>query len=432
MKKVPLIFPTMRLPFILLIICFAAWGVAANMTDPLVKVFSQIFTMSSVQSALVQFSYYGAYFCLAIPAAMINKRYSYKTGVLTGLGLAIIGAFLFYPASQSLSYGYFLTALFILAGGLSILETSASPYVITMGPSENATKRLNFAQSFNPIGTNIGVFLAASFILPHLNPATAQERMNMPIEQLTSIQTSELNAVMTPYVGMAFALLLTWVAIAVNKAPAVSSSPSLTKHPKIRFLSTFSHLMKNRHYKYGVMAQFFNMAAQTCVWTFTIRYVMNAISVNAEEAGTYLQYSMLTFLFSRFIMTWLMGYIKPTSLLAFSTIIAASLSIYMMFTPTLYGVYALVAISACMSLMFPTIYGIALQGLKQDTQFGAAGLVMAMLGGALMPMVQGLLIDQYNVSFSYMIPAICFLIVTCYALFDLKSIRVSHTHSQKE
>ncbi|WP_299494088.1 L-fucose:H+ symporter permease [uncultured Shewanella sp.] len=423
MKKIPLIFPTMRLPFLLLLICFAAWGVAANMTDPLVKVFSQIFTMSSVQAALVQFSYYGAYFCLAIPAAMINKRYSYKTGVLTGLGLAIVGAFLFYPASQSLSYGYFLTALFILAGGLSILETSASPYVINMGPVANATKRLNFAQSFNPIGTNIGVFLAASFILPHLNPATAQERMSMPIDQLASIQTAELSAVMTPYVGMAFALLLTWLAIAINKAPSVNASVSSEAHPKIHFFSTIKHLLKNRHYKYGVMAQFFNMAAQTCVWTFTIRYVMNALSSNAEEAGTYLQYSMITFLLSRFLMTWLMGYVKPTLLLAISTIIAASLSVFMMFTPTIYGVWALVAISACMSLMFPTIYGIALQGLKHNTQFGAAGLVMAMLGGALIPMVQGLLIDTYGVVFSYIVPAICFILVTCYALFDLNVIR---------
>ncbi|MCL1125168.1 L-fucose:H+ symporter permease [Shewanella surugensis] len=420
MKKPPLIFPKMRLPFILLLVCFAAWGVAANMTDPLVKVFSQIFTMSSFQSALVQFSYYGAYFCLAIPAAFINKRYSYKTGVLTGLGLAIIGAFLFYPASQSLTYGYFLTALFILAGGLSILETSASPYVISMGPSENATKRLNFAQSFNPIGTNIGVFLAASLILPNLNPATAQERIDMSVTQLTTIQTAELNAVMTPYVGMALLLLLIWLAIAITKAPSIH----LTKiHPKINLSTTFTNLFKNVHYKYGVIAQFFNMAAQTCVWTFTIRYVMNALSTDTDNAGTYLQYSMITFLLSRFAMTWLMGFIKPTILLVLSTIVAASLSIYMMYNPTIYGVWALVAISACMSLMFPTIYGIALQGLKKDTQFGAAGLVMAMLGGALIPMVQGLLIDQYGVAFSYIIPAICFIAVTCYALFDLNTIR---------
>ena len=204
--KTPFIYRDMVVPFVLLIMCFAAWGVAANMTDPLVKVFSKIFTMSTLQSALVQFCYYGAYFCLALPAAFINRRYSYKVGVLTGLGCATIGAFLFYPASQTMTYGFFLAALFILAAGLSILETSANPFVISMGPEANATRRLNLAQAFNPVGTNLGVFLAATLILPKLNPATGEERQAMSIEALRAIQSAELNAVMTPYVGMAVVL----------------------------------------------------------------------------------------------------------------------------------------------------------------------------------------------------------------------------------
>lgn len=217
--QTPLVSKEMVVPFILLVLCFAAWGAAANMTDPLVKVFSKIFTMSSVQSALVQFSYYGAYFCLAIPAAYINKRFSYKTGVLTGLGMAAIGAFLFYPASQAMTYGFFLVALFVLAGGLSILETSANPYVMGMGTQQGATRRLNLAQSFNPVGTNIGVFLAATLILPKLNTATSGERTNMNSEQLTSIISAELDAVMVPYVGMACVLVFIWLAIAFTKTP---------------------------------------------------------------------------------------------------------------------------------------------------------------------------------------------------------------------
>lgn len=194
-EKSRYLYDGMKLPFILLCVCFAAWGIAANMTDPLVKVFSKIFSMSTLQASFVQFSYYGAYFCLALPAAFINRRFSYKTGVLVGLGMAILGAFLFYPASQAMTFGFFLLALFTLAGGLSILETSANPFVIAMGPEHNATRRLNFAQAFNPVGTNIGVFLAATLILPRLNPATEAERAAMPAEALRTIQMDELSAV---------------------------------------------------------------------------------------------------------------------------------------------------------------------------------------------------------------------------------------------
>ena len=191
--KTPIVSRDTLLPFILMTVCFAAWGVAANMTDPLVKVFSKIFTMSSLQSALVQFAYYGAYFCLAIPAAFINKRYSYKTGVLVGLGCAAAGAFLFYPASQTMTYGFFLLALFVMAGGLSILETSANPYVMAMGNEQSATRRLNLAQAFNPVGTNFGVFLAATLILPNLNQASAEERSAMSMTELKSVIGAELS-----------------------------------------------------------------------------------------------------------------------------------------------------------------------------------------------------------------------------------------------
>ena len=270
-QKAPLVSRDMLLPFILLTVCFAAWGTAANMTDPLVKVFSKIFTMSSLQSALVQFSYYGAYFCLAIPAAFINKRFSYKTGVLTGLGCAIVGAFMFYPASQMMTYGFFLAALFILAGGLSILETSANPYVMRMGSEVTATRRLNFAQSFNPVGTNLGVFLAATLILPQLNQATADERSNMSGDQLVAVMSAELEAVMVPYVGFACVLVVIWIAIAMMKTPAVCQAQETSN--KVDFRATMGRLFKNRHYRFGVVAQFFNVAAQTCVWTFTIQYL---------------------------------------------------------------------------------------------------------------------------------------------------------------
>ena len=375
--------------------------------------------MSSVQSALVQFSYYGAYFCLAIPAAYINKRFSYKTGVLTGLGMAAIGAFLFYPASQAMTYGFFLVALFVLAGGLSILETSANPYVMGMGTQQGATRRLNLAQSFNPVGTNIGVFLAATLILPKLNTATSGERTNMNSEQLTSIISAELDAVMVPYVGMACVLVFIWLAIAFTKTPNFCKQKKVSKH--VEFSATFKRLFKNTHYRFGVIAQFFNVAAQTCVWTFTIQYVMEALDTNEVTGGSILQYSMITFLVSRFVMTWLMGFIRPAKLLMATSIIAMLLCFYMVKMPNISGVWALVSISACLSLMFPTIYAISLHGLGDDAKLGAAGLVMAILGGAIVPVFQAVFIDTYSVAFSYVVPAGCFIIVAAYAAFDLKT-----------
>ncbi len=418
-EKSRYLYDGMKLPFILLCVCFAAWGIAANMTDPLVKVFSKIFSMSTLQASFVQFSYYGAYFCLALPAAFINRRFSYKTGVLVGLGMAILGAFLFYPASQAMTFGFFLLALFTLAGGLSILETSANPFVIAMGPEHNATRRLNFAQAFNPVGTNIGVFLAATLILPRLNPATEAERAAMPAEALRTIQMDELSAVMVPYVGFAFVLVIIWVAIAAIPMP---TKRELTPEGhEIHFGATLRRLLRNRHYRFGVIAQFFNVAAQTCVWTFTIQYVMEAIGGTEAQAGWYLQASLIVFLISRFVMVWLMGFLRPAMLLLLMAAAGTLLCLYAMASPNMSGVWAVVMISACLSLMFPTIYGIALHGLGDDTKFGAAGLVMAILGGALLPLVHGAVMDAKGAAFSYIVPALCFLVVAAYGLFDLKT-----------
>ena len=418
-KRAPLVSRETLLPFILLTICFAAWGVAANMTDPLVKVFSKIFTMSSLQSALVQFAYYGAYFCLAIPAAFINKRFSYKTGVLTGLGCAAAGAFLFYPASQTMTYGFFLLALFVLAGGLSILETSANPYVMAMGCEQSATRRLNLAQAFNPVGANLGVFLAATLILPNLNQASAEQRASMSAVELKSVIGAELDAVMVPYVGMAFVLVMVWIAIACIKTPVNESTEQRAEN--IQLGASLKRLMLNRHYRFGVLAQFFNVGAQTCVWTFTIQYAMAAIDGNEVDGGQVLQYSMIVFLISRFVMTWLMQYLYPAKLLMIMSLIAAGLCIVMTQAPNMVGVVSLVAISACLSLMFPTIYGIALEGLGEDTKLGAAGLVMAILGGAILPLFQAAIIDSWSVIVSYVVPALCFLLVAGYGLFDIKN-----------
>jgi MFS transporter, FHS family, L-fucose permease len=442
--KTPLFPRGTLLPFILLTTCFAAWGLANNMTDPLVKVFSRIFTMSAFQSSLVQFSFYGAYFCLAIPAALIIKRYTYKTGVLLGLGLFVLGSFLFYPASLSMQFGSFLIAIFVLAGGLSILETSCNPYICALGPESSATRRLNLAQAFNPVGSNIGIVLAATFILPKINPLTDAERRAMDPETLHAVKSEELLAVMGPYLGMAAGLLVLWIAIALVKMPKASDSDS-----RLDFGPTFARLVRNRHYAFGVVAQFFYVAAQICVWTFTIHYITELIeqdrgastlrsvlgafgveetaSMSGENiAGKYHLGAMLTFLVFRFICTGLMWFVRPSAMLAGLAAIATLLCAGVILFPGLVGVLCLIGISACMSLMFPTIYGIALQGLGDDTKLGGAGLVMAILGGAIFPMLQASLVDHYGAALSYLIPLVCFTVVAAYGLFDLRARRKAH------
>ena len=416
--KPGLVYPRLTIPFVLLVACFAAWGSAANLTDVLVGVFRSIFTMTNFESALVQFAYYGAYFSLAIPAAMINRRWGYKTGVLTGLGLASVGGLLFIPASNLLEFLPFLIALFVLAAGLSILETSANPFVIAMGPEASATQRLNLAQAFNPVGANIGVLLGAVVILPQITSEAAKTIMTS--EELRQSQEHDLNLVLGPYLGITAVLVLIWVSILFRRMstpaePVVDEGETQS--------GALGRLWRNRHYRYGVAAQFFNVAAQVCAWSFTIQYARDVVGVPAEHAGWYLQASLIVFLISRFVMTYLLGIFRPTLLLAVMGALGVGLALTGMFSQNMVGLIAIVGISASLSLMFPTIYGVALQGLGEDTKFGAAGLVMAILGGALLPLVQGRLMDQVGTATAFIVPAICLAFVTCYALFALRTRR---------
>ena len=275
------LYPGMVLPFCLLVSCFAAWGLAGNMTDPLVKVFRSVFSMTNLQSSLVQSAYYGAYFCLAIPAAFINSRLGYKGGVLIGLVLAGTGGLLFIPAAYVMTYSVFLTALFTLAAGLSILETSANPFVMSMGPEHNATRRLNFAQAFNPIGSNLGVLLAALLILPKVNPATAEQRAAMSHEALLATRSSELKAVMGPYVALGLLYILLAVMIGRVK---VAERPVESAAGESGGPGRLMRLLHNKRYSFGVVAQYFNVSAQTCIWTYTLHYVTSALGVSDKVA----------------------------------------------------------------------------------------------------------------------------------------------------
>ncbi|MCH7514061.1 MAG: L-fucose:H+ symporter permease [Bacteroidetes bacterium] len=400
------------LPFILITSLFLMWGLANNMTDTLLAAFKKIMSMSDFQTSWIQIAFYGSYFCLALPAAILIKKFTYKTGILLGLGMFIAGSLLFYPASVTAQYGHFLVALFILAGGLSILETTANPYIIALGPEETATRRLNLAQSFNPIGSIIGVALSKMFILSNLNTAGASARSAMSSGRLNKIQSEELAAVMGPYVGVAILLLFLWITIALVKMPKASDTTQ-----SIDLRSTLQRLVRNKNYVLGVIAQFLYVGAQIGVWSFTIRYVMQELNVNEEQASNYYLAALILFTLSRFVSTYLMKFISPAKLLVVASSLAAICSLIVIFSHGAFSVYALIAISGSMSLMFPTIFGLASRGLGSDTKLGGSGLIMAILGGAVLTAIQGQVSDMTgSISMAYVVPFLCFVIVIIFGV----------------
>lgn len=404
------------LPFILITSLFFMWGLANNLTDTLLAAFKRIMSMSDFQTSWIQVAFYGSYFCLALPAAVFIKKFTYKSGVLLGLGMYVAGALLFYPSSIAMDYGFFLGSLFILAGGLSILETACNPYIIAMGDQRTGTRRLNLAQSFNPIGSISGVVISKFYILSNLDVASAQERAAMSAEKLQKIQEAELDAVMGPYVTLGFVLLAIWLVIAFTKMPKASSEST-----SIDLWPTIKRLIKNKSYVLGVVAQFFYVGAQICVWSFTIRYVMDELNLAESAASNYYIAALVVFTIFRFINTFLMKYIKPVNLLMGSAMLGV-LSTFIVIVGSGYvGVIALVAISGFMSLMFPTIFGLASEGLGEDTKIGSSGLIMAIGGGAALPPLQGLISDATgSINISYWIPLLCFLIIALYGLLNKK------------
>jgi MFS transporter, FHS family, L-fucose permease len=404
---------TPLIPFILVTSLFFMWGLANNMTDTLLAAFKRILSMSDFQTSWIQIAFYGSYFCLALPAAIFIKRFTYKAGILVGLGMFIAGGLLFYPASITMSYGHFLGALFILAGGLSVLETTANPYIIAMGPEETGTRRLNFAQSFNPIGSITGVVISKYFILSHLNQASAAERALMSDQDLTLMRSQELTAMMGPYVGVALFLFLIWLVIAFSKMPKASDTSET-----VDLKASIGRLMKNSRYTSGVIAQFFYVGAQIGVWSFTIRLVMLELGTNEEQSSTWYIIALVVFTLLRFVFTGLMKYFSPRNLLSLSAIFAIVFTAGVIFLNGYPAVISLVAISACMSLMFPTIYGISVHGLGQDTKIGASGLIMAILGGAVLTALQGQISDiTGSIKMAYLVPLFCFVLIAVYGYF---------------
>lgn len=409
-------------PFILITSCFALWGFANDITNPMVKAFSKIFRMSATDGALVQVAFYGGYFAMAFPAAMFIRRFSYKAGVMLGLAMYAFGAFLFFPAKMTGEYYTFLIAYFILTCGLSFLETSCNPYILTMGPEESATRRLNLAQSFNPMGSLLGMFVAMNFIQAKLNPLDTAGRASLNDAEFEAIKEQDLSVLIAPYLAIGVVILVMLLVIRFMKMPKNGD-----KEKSINFIPTLKRIFRIPHYREGVIAQFFYVGVQIMCWTFIIQYgtrvFMNQGMAEIDAEVLSQQYNiiaMVIFCCSRFICTFILRYLNAGQLLMILAIIGGCLTVGVIALQNIYGLYCLVAVSGCMSLMFPTIYGIALEGLGDDAKFGAAGLIMAILGGSVMPPVQASIIDLHEVlgmpavNVSFILPLFCFVVITIY------------------
>ncbi len=451
-------------PFFLLTILFFAWAVPNNLTDTMLAAFKRIMSLSDSKTAWIQVvCYLFGYGCFAVPGAIFIKKYTYKSGVMLGLSLYAFGTFLFYPASKvailnnNIGYVMFLLAILVLFSGLSILETSTNSYVLALGPSETATRRLNFSQSFNPFGAITGVVISQIFILSQLNTLTASERASLSDSELASIQMGELNAVTTTYVVLGAVMLVILISIALTKMPNLKEGGG-----SLDIKGSAKRLVKNKNYVWSVIAQFFDIGAQIAVWSYVIRYAMqnlkfdtvisslgaNASSESiiaslrgvepvaagfynvcdfigldallprtAEQAGaTYYIMSLVLFVLMRFVCTFLMKWINPRKLLVAMAGLGVLFCLGTVIGHGPFGVYCLMCISGCLSLMFPTIYGFGVNGLGDDTKLGGSGMVMAIAGASILTQIEGILSDQSgSIATAYIVPAIAFAVIFYYA-----------------
>ncbi len=420
--------------FILITSLFALWGFANDITNPMVAAFQTVMELSAAKASMVQFAFYGGYATMAIPAALFIRRYSYKAGVMLGLALYATGAFLFIPAAQYQQFSYFCISLYILTFGLAFLETTANPFILSLGSKETSTRRLNLAQAFNPMGSLCGMAVASFIVLPQLLSDRRDEAGQIIFGTLSEaekaqIRLHDLAVIRNPYVAIGLVVLMMFIIIGLTKMPKTNTGEgagegATATKPTAR--QTLARLWSNTVYREGVVAQIFYVAAQIMVWTFIIQYA-DRLGINKAVAQRYNIVAMSMFLCSRFISTFLMKYANPRFLLAVFGIGAAICTIGTICIDGIGGLYALVGISAFMSLMFPTIYGIALENIEaDDTTLGAAFLVMAIVGGALMPPLQGMIIDLGTVcgwpavNVSFVLPLLCFIIITLYGYHALR------------
>ena len=470
-------------PFVLVTTLFALWGFANDVTNPLVAVFKDVFVIDNAQSTWVQMAFYGGYATMALPAAIFIRKFSYKSGIILGLLLYATGALLSVPAASGANFNLFIIALYILTFGLAFLETTANPYILSMGPVETSTRRLNLAQAFNPIGSLTGMFIAGTVILStievedfkndvngfhaDLRPAEVQNQeyeilpflkskerdrtndenvkayvanLGPDAENVAStalqdfkdgkiatfqgithaeLQKHDLKIVSMPYMVIGFIVIGVMVVFILTKMP--DTSPKGDEHD-LHFGRTVGRLMKNPRYVGGVIAQMFYVGAQIMCWTFIIQYAENVLGIDKATAQNHNILAMVIFLCSRFICTFFLKYISPGRLLMALSLGGLACTLGAIHLEGMAGLYSLIAVSACMSLMFPTIYGLALDGVGEDAKLGSAGLIFAIVGGAFMPRLQGQILDLDGfmgtsaTRGSFYLPALCFVVIAIYGM----------------
>ncbi len=438
--------------FILITSLFFLWGIANDLTNPMVSAFKKVMReLSNFEAALVQLAFYGGYATMAIPAALFIRKFSYKGGIILGLALYATGALLFIPAAAKEQFGFFLASLYVLTFGLAFLETTANPFILSMGPKETATRRLNLAQSFNPMGSLLGMLVAQLFVIKSLQSdnlfsedviGAAGQLLHqkgdliydtLPLAEQAAIRTNDLGIISGPYIGLGILVLVILVIMAIARMPKKQ------EETKLPVGKTFRLLFKNKRYREGVITQAFYVGAQIMCWTFIFQYVDNINASRPESqhltATWYNMAAMIAFLSGRWISTALLKYFNPARLMFFFALGAMIMTAGAILIPGVPGLYCLVGISIFMSLMFPTIYGIALKDMGDEAKIGSAGLVMAIVGGALMPPLQGRILDIGGdgfadvqilgyipeISFSFVLPFICFIVVAIYSWRSFKS-----------
>ncbi len=424
--KAPVVSRAVIVPFILITSLFALWGLANDMTNPMVRGFQKVLELTNTQASLVQLAFYGGYFTMAIPAALFVNKYSYKKGILLGLALYAAGALLFWPAAAKESYGFFLAALYILTFGLAFLETTSNPYILSMGAEETATQRLNFAQMFNPMGSILGLLIAQNFVLGALQSDDTTADGTPIYDTLTEsaksvIRTSDLEIIRNPYVILGLVVLVFFMLIAIMKMPQ-----NKQQEATVNFSDSVRRLWKQPKFSFGVITQAFYVGAQIMCWTYVYQYA-ETLGIDAKSAVWYGMAGYIVFLIGRSIGTALMSKIDSGKLLMLFGFGGMLTLLGAIFLPGMLGIYSLIATSLFMSIMFPTIYGIALEGQGEDAKFGAAFLVMAIVGGALLPQAQGYMLDFGGVGyedisflgvsemrFSFVLSLLCLLVVALY------------------
>ena len=430
--KIPVVKKELFFPFIIITSLFALWGIANDLTNPMVSAFKKVMPeLSNVQASLVQFAFYFGYFFMALPAALFIRKYSYKSGIILGLSLYAIGAFLFYPAAANEEFNYFLISLWIITCGLAFLETTSNPLILSLGDKETATQRLNLAQAFNPIGSLIGMIVAQQFVISALRSDDKDASGALIYDTLSetakaSVRENDLSIISIPYIILGLVVLAIMVIIIFTKIPKTP------EEDKMSLSDSFKKLFANKNYKQGVVAQAFYVGAQIMCWTYIFQYVDNineGLPVAEQLTATWFNVAaMIIFLSGRWIGTGLMKTINPSKVLMLFGIGGVIFCAGAILINGTLGLYSLVAVSLFMSIMFPTIYGIALKNMGDEAKIGSAGLVMAIVGGALLPILQGWILDWGGsgfsdlqilgfipeINFSFILPLICLAVVARY------------------